>query len=163
MDLQEKSKEISECLSNLKKSLITRKEEVQVKIENTLEDLRKASEMGDRSENAAFTQAVEDLGKLNGEVAAIEKQIAEIELVDDESRYNSIGIVVYYTTVRLRTKGQEFVVKLYPNEISDIENGILAYKDTIGKYLWHKKKGDKFTVPHRVTGDLLEYEIVDLY
>ena len=55
MDLETKSREISESLVKLKEELYQTKETIQQEMEKNLQELKDASSKGDRSENAAFT------------------------------------------------------------------------------------------------------------
>lgn len=163
MDLKEASIQISEKLDALRKKLYEDKEKVNREIADNLEDLKAASAKGDHSENAAFTNAIEKLGALNGQLALIIKQISEIEAMDGESRYKPIGMVVYFTTMLLQQGTTELVLKLYPGEISAIEDGVLAEKCELGRAIWNKEIGDVVTLTHRVTGNPITYKIVDMY
>lgn len=163
MDLKQESLRISGNLQRFRERLISHREQIIDEMSRNLEDLKEASNQGDRSENAAFTSAVEKVSELNGQLANVEKQLAEINSITDEDRYKPIGMVVLYSTVLLRTVIGDIVLKLYPGEVSSIEDGILAQNVPVGKAIWAKEKGDTFSVRHKVTGEQVVYEILDLY
>ena len=165
MDLQAKSKEISENLVKLKEELIQQRQIILDETEENLRDLKEASSQGDRSENAAFTAATEKAQDLQIQFANVEKQINEIENMRKESNYKNIGMVVYYTTVLLEVpaRNKQFVLKLYPNGVSDIDKGILARNCAVGQAIWQKAVGDSFYVVDKMTGEDLQYVIKDFY
>ena len=165
MDLKTKSKEISQNLVQHKNKLYEDRDIVRKEIEDNLQDLKDASSQGDRSENAAFTAATEKAQDLQIQYANIEMQINEIEKLRKEENYKPIGMVVYYTTVLLEVpeKNREFVLKLYPGSVANIDKGILARNCPVGQAIWRKTKGESFYVPDRMTGAPLKYIIKDIY
>lgn len=165
MDLQAKSKEISENLVRLKEELIQNRAVIQAEMEDNMGDLRDAASKGDLRENAAFTAATEKAQDLMIQLANIDKQIAAISNLHKEDKYKNIGMVVYYTTVLLDVpaKNRKFVLKLYPNGVSDIAKGILAKDCSVGQAIWQKCKGDVVFVTDKQTGEELKYIIEDFY
>jgi transcription elongation GreA/GreB family factor len=165
MDLKAKSREISESLVKLKEELHQTKETIQQEMEMNLHELKDASSKGDRSENAAFTAATEKAQDLTIQLANVEKLLNDIENMKKEEKYRNIGMVVYYTTVLLYVpaKNRRFVLKLYPNGVSDIGKGILARNCAVGKAIWQKHKGDEVFVIDKCTGEDLKYIIEDFY
>lgn len=164
MNLVEESQKISGRLQELLDKLYEDKAVVLKEKEKNLQDLKDASSKGDRSENAAFTAAAEKVSDLNIQESNISKQIAQIENLPMAFKYKSIGMVVLYTTMLLDIDGsKQYVFKLYPGGVSAIDKGILAADSRVGKAVWHKEKGDKFTITHNVTGEEKVYTILDLY
>lgn len=165
MDLQAKSQEISENLKQLKEELIRNRSIIQEEMDDNLKDLKEAASKGDLSENAAFTAATEKAQDLMIQLANINKQIAAISNMHKEDKYKNIGIVVYYTTVLLDVpaKKKKFVLKLYPNGVSDVAKGILAKDCSVGQAIWQKHKGDVVYVVDKCTGEDLKFIIEDFY
>lgn len=163
MNLAEESIRISGNLKKLIDKLESEKSDITDEMDKNLQDLRDASSKGDRSENAAFTAAVEKVSDLNAQLANVNKQLQQIKSLKKEDKYKNIGMVVYYTTVLLEVNGKQFIFKLYPGEVSAIEDGILSSECRVGKAIWKKKVGDIVSVRHKVTGENLKYKIVDMY
>ena len=73
-------------------------------------------------------------------------------------------MIVTYTTVLLRVQdGREFIVKLYPEGVSDVVRGIFSTDSPLGVALWKKEIGDIITLEHKTTGELIQYTIIDIY
>lgn len=164
-NLKEESLKISGCIDGWRKSLEeTRKEKIQ-DIAETTEDMRRASEKCDLSENAEYTSAIEKLSQLYIQLSNIAIQIQELEGVEcRDNEYNSIGQIVIFSTFKIEDEyGEEFIFKLYPGNLSRFEDRILAKNSRIGQQIYLKGVGDEFTVPHRVTGELFRYKITEVY
>lgn len=162
-NLRDISAKISSSLIEWKKELDEQKKSIIVDIEHTTEDMKVASAMGDRSENAAFTTAVEKLSQLNTQLTNVSKQLRDLANVDDTKEYEHIGVVVMYSTVRLSMNGEEFIYKLYPGKLSSMERRILAQESKVGRSIWMKRVGDVFAVEHRITKDPVVYRIEEIY
>ena len=90
MDLETKSREISESLVKLKEELYQTKETIQQEMEKNLQELKDASSKDDRSENAAFTAATEKAQDLTIQLANVEKLLNDIENMKKEEKYRNI-------------------------------------------------------------------------
>lgn len=164
MNLQEQSREISERLAILIQELEDQKSNTIMLLEKTTEEFKEASAQGDRSENAAFTEATAKLSMYNITLSMIDTRIWSIKNKVHEERYIPIGIIVTYATVLLRVQdGREFVIKLYPEGVSDVGRGIISIDSPLGIGLWRKEIGDVITLEHKATGELIRYTIIDIY
>lgn len=165
MSLVEESRKISERLAAYRNELQSVKASITEDIEKTTVDLKDAVALGDLRENAEFTASVEKLSQLNSRMSNVIIQLKGIEEMEGEELYESIGMVVLFSTVRvlLRETGERFTFKLYPGKVSKVEEGIVSRESPVGRSVWLKTKGSVFTVEHAVTGEPIEYEIEDLY
>lgn len=163
MDLMKESMRISMQMKRKRQELEIAEKEIQSEMEANLQDLREAAGKGDTSENAAFTTAVEKVSDLTVQLANVRSQISEYDALPDDSRYVPIGMAVTFSTVLLSVNGKEMLFKLYPGGVSSLEDDVMAADSRVGKALWRRKAGDKFTVIHRVTGEPVRYEVLDLY
>lgn len=166
IDLKEESRRIGQSFKDLIVSLSAQHEDAVKKKEEIMEVLQKAVSEGDLSENSAYTAAVDDLSVCTRNIVSLRDSIRNAEAVkEDFSSYEPIGMVVLYTTVLLRRDdtGEEYVVKLYPEGVSDLEKGIISKDSPIGNAIWHKEKGDSFHLSHRATGEDILWKIVDIY
>jgi transcription elongation GreA/GreB family factor len=163
MSLEDVSRSISDSLASWKSELEGKKKEILSDIEQTTEDMKVASAMGDRSENAAFVNAVEKLSQLNAQLLNVNSQLKDLLQVTTAENYEPIGMIVLYSTVRLSVNGEEITLKLYPGKLSSIERKILAQESIVGRAMWQKSVGDEFTVEHRVTRESIRYKILEIY
>ena len=164
MTLQEHSIQISQRFEEFRNDKYTQKARIMEEAEANLEALRQAANEGDTSENQAYTTALEKVSDYDTQLRNVMKQISDIEIMQSNDNYKSIGLVVLGTTIKLQiNNGDSLIVKLYRGDISDIDKGMLAQNSKVGRALWKKKIGDVVKVIHRVTGESIEYRILDLW
>lgn len=162
--LQQESLRISDNLVKLQNELENQKAETIKAIDDMTEEFKIASAQGDHSENAAFSEAKSKLSMYNVTLSILDTRLKSIANKVDESNYKSIGLVTLYSTVKLEIPdGREFVYKLYPEGVSDINKGILAADSPVGRAIWLKEVGDIVTLEHIVTGEPIRYKIKDIY
>lgn len=165
MDLRVKSEEIRKAFEDTKTELLKRKQQISDDIQSYTDDYREANTHGDRSENAAFEEAVKNLQRANADYAEVESNLSAVNLVKDLEKYVPIGVVVLYTTVHLRCleDNTEYVYRIFPKGVSDLERGIMAEDTRISKALMGKTKGDIIRISHIVESEELSYVIEDIY
>lgn len=148
-------KQISkETLEKIKKELnylktVTRKE--------IAERLKEAISFGDLRENAAYHEAKESQGFLEGKIIELENLIRNSIIVNLEK---SNKIVVGSKIKVLSDEGEEEYIIVSPIE-SDPFNGKISEDSLIGKNFIGKEKGDicEIIAP---TGDKISYKIIDI-
>lgn len=130
-----------------------------------MNDLCVALSRGDLSENAEYKSAKDELESCAATLCSLNEQLKKARTVKaDNLEYQPIGIVVMFTTVRLKNSyGNAYTMCLYPKGISDLSRGILSVDSVVGKSLWYKRIGDTFVVEHRITGELITWEVEDIY
>lgn len=165
MTLQEVSNKIDTYLSELEAKLLDDLKKTQQEIEETTQELNKAIAMGDLSENAEFSAAVKQLKELRIAYVTINTRLNAIGSNRKKSNYQHIGLIVVGTTVQLHDEVNniDYVFKLFPENISDVNNGIIDSLSRIGKAIFRKEKGQTVIVEDHMTGFLITYRIVDLY
>lgn len=161
--LEDKSREISNSLEEWRNDLLESQRRVLKEIEVTNEELRAAVADGDLRENSAYTNAVEKLSQLNAQMLNISVQSKEIAAIPEDEVYKHIGLIVLFSTMRLRVRSEEFVFKLYPGTVSAVEKGILAQNSPVGRAVWMKKAGDIVRLEDKDSGEPIEYEILEVY
>ena len=165
MSLQEKAEEIRNAFEATKEELKERLSQISRDIDSYTEEYRIANTHGDRSENAAFTDAVEGLQRCNTDYSETSTIYVAAESVKDIDKYSPIGIIVLYTTVSLRRleDGSTYVYRIFPKGVSDLDRGIISEDSPIGKALLGKKKSDTIKVTHLIKGVEYNYFIEDIY
>lgn len=163
MDLKQVSQEITDKFIALRTNDEHEKLRILKEMETTAEEMRKAAEQGDRSENAEYTAAVDKLSLLNIQISDVDERLSRMLQVDLEEEYVPIGMVVMYSTVRLEVEGKTYVYKVYPEGISEITQNILDKESRLGRAIWKKRVGDVVYLKHRITGAAVAHKIVDIY
>lgn len=83
--------------------------------------------------------------------------------VAKKPKYNTCGIIVLYTTVRLKLGDRIMTYRIYPKGLSFIDIGVMAADSKVAQALMGKTKGDSITIQHTSKKTVLRYEIVDIY
>lgn len=165
MTLKEKSEEIYRSFMESADKIEARLREITADIERYTEEYRVANTHGDRRENAAFEDAVNNLQRCNVEYAETDKRLQLFKRVSGIETYKPIGVVVLYSTVRLTCiqDGTEYVYRIFDAGVADLDAGILSADCRIGKALLGRSVGDIIKVPHSVKGAELSYQIDEIY
>ena len=90
-------------------------------------------------------------------------ELGNIREIKEVPPYNYCGIIVMYTTVRLRLDDTVMTYKIYPKGLSFIDIGVMSADAKLAKALMGKKKGDTVSIRHGSKNKMLEYEILDIY
>ena len=162
MTLQEKSIEIEEALKKKLVDLQNSRGEL-LKERNEAGEEYKRANTGDRSENAPLEAAIEHMKRVNSKIIENDKQIRLISEIDDLSRYNSVGVVVLYATVRVSCNGREFTYRIFPPNISYLDIGIMAANSRLAVALMGKTVGDTVQLVHDGEGTTLIYRVEEIY
>lgn len=136
--------------------LKVRRDELLAKREIVLVSLQRAREMGDLSENGAYTSAKFELGNVDRELRQLEHNIKYGTIVAAAG-----GVVVDFgSVVTVELGGKEYTYTLVGSQESDPKNGVLSLESPIGIALKGKKVGDIATVvmPDRK----IEYTIIKI-
>lgn len=159
--LKQKAMEIANKVGELAKSLEEEYLTVRERLDISNNEAREAAAQGDLRENAAYEKASADVNKYTSELASISARLAALEKLDME-RYNSVGIVLPYSTVQLKEEsGQEYIYMIFPD--ITLGDNIISTDSRIAKAILGKVKGDVVAVPHAVTKKEILYRIVDIY
>lgn len=118
--------------------------------------LKHAISFGDLKENAAYHEAKDAQGFLEGRISELKEIIGTAELVEKSN--NQIDGVQIGSTVILKSEnGKEKFQIVGPDE-ADILNGKISYKSPLGEIILGKKQGE--TAMLKNSGEEIEYKII---
>lgn len=116
--------------------------ELQAKREIVLVSLQRAREMGDLSENGAYTSARFELGNVDRELRRLEFNLKYGVIKTPENT----GKVGFGNQVTVELNGKEYVYTLVGTQESDPKKAMISLESPIGLALLGKKVGDKALV-----------------
>lgn len=181
MDLVQEAARIAESLEYYSVELQSKVLKCDENIKIHTCDLVAASEDGDRSENAAFEEALRDIAKDTQDRMMYNSEATVIEVCQKEAeKYVKRDKIVNYSTVYLVRRydledkhgtnlttaevDDEMMFRLYPNGISNPAIGVVSSTDSrVGISLIGKGVGDIITIKHIVTSATAKFEVKDFY
>lgn len=95
-------------------------------------------------------------------------KIKEFYTIRKKPPYNYCGLIVPYTTVRLKLhrKDQDdeiMTYKILPAGLSFLDIGVIAANSRVAQAILGKQKGDTVSIQHSSGKVILRYEILDIY
>jgi transcription elongation factor GreA len=125
-----------------------------------VEEIKKAREHGDLSENAEYDAAKEAQTHLERQIAELEFKIAHAKIVKrDEVAKGKAYLFAKVTVVDLDDEEEETYTLVAPDEASPDKNHI-SIKSPIGQGLLGKKIGDEVAI--KVPAGMLNYKIINI-
>jgi len=116
--------------------------------------LKHAASFGDLAENAAYQEAKEAQGFLEGRILELRRIVASVKLIKkNKTGKVEIGSVV---TLLLNDEKEKFQI-VDPKEV-DVSKGKISYQSPLGKMLLGKTKGSKISIENS-QGEI-KYEIL---
>jgi transcription elongation factor GreA len=109
-----------------------------------VEDLRKAREMGDLSENFAYSDAKGRLGGIDGRIFSIKERLKFAVVI--EKGAGAGGQVRIGATVTLDQGGKKKTYEITGAQESDPGKGKISYHSPLGSALMGRKAGETVTV-----------------
>lgn len=124
------------------------------------QEIKRARELGDLSENAEYQAAKERQSYVNARMGMIRKRMAEISLMNLDRL--PTDRVAFGSTVALIEDGNgaEMTYQLVMPEDADATKGLISTSSPIGRALLGKQEGDEVIVP-TPTG-VRKFELVKL-
>jgi transcription elongation factor GreA len=123
------------------------------------QEIKRARELGDLSENAEYQAAKERQRFLQARIGMLKKRVAEISLMNLEKIPRDR--VAFGSTVHLKEDGGEvFAYQLVMPEDADAAKGLISTTSPIGRALMGKEAGDEVKVP--TPGGTRTFEVVKL-
>jgi transcription elongation factor GreA len=121
------------------------------------EEIRRAAEHGDLSENAEYAAAKEKQSHIEGRILQLEDRLARAEVVDVSGQ--SADRVRFGATVVLEDleSGDEVTYTLVGEDEADVSRGYLSVTSPVGRALIGRQVDDEVSV--RVPAGTREYEI----
>jgi transcription elongation factor GreA len=123
------------------------------------QEIRRARELGDLSENAEYHAAKERQRLIEARIAMLKKRVGELSLMNlDKIPRDKVGLG---SLVHLRDEAGETVVyRLVMPEDSDAAKGLISGSSPIGRALLNREPGDEVTV--QTPGGVRRFEIIKL-
>ena len=127
----EGKKELEQRLNVLKNELIPQ----------VVQRIKVAREQGDLSENAEYTAAREEQGKLEGEKHDIETKLKYGEVITATSKKDvvEVGTKLKYLDIE---ENEEYVFTIVGTAEADLTKGKISNESPLGQSLMGKKSGD---------------------
>ena len=122
------------------------------------EDVARYKEMGDLSENAAYTEAKFHLRRLNGRIESIKERLKRAVVIDEQA--GAAGVVRVGATVTIRSNGQEKTYQIVGSQEADPSRGRISRLSPLGQLLVGKRAGD--TVMRSMDGKDVISEIITI-
>ena len=131
----EGKKELEQRLNVLKNELIPQ----------VVQRIKVAREQGDLSENAEYTSAREEQGKLEGEKHDIETKLKYGEVISATTAKDviEVGTKLRYLDIE---ENEEYTFTIVGTAEADLSKGKISNESPLGKVLMGKKAGDVCTV-----------------
>ena len=123
------------------------------------QEIRRARELGDLSENAEYQAAKERQRLVEARIGMLKKRVGEISLVNlDKLPQDKVGLgsIVHVT----ESGGETTVYRLVMPEEADPSKGLISPSSPIGRALLNKEPGDEVTV--KAPNGMRRLEIVKL-
>ena len=117
-----------------------------VREKEVAEQIKEARSFGDLSENSEYDEAKTEQGKLYSEIAELEHQIANAEVVELDTVTD--GAVGHGSTVKLKNleEDEEEVYTIVGSQETNPMEGKISDVSPIGRALLGKKKGETVVV-----------------
>lgn len=162
MSLINKAKEIEDALYMKIQSLHVELGRLSKERLECIEEYKLAN-TGDRSENAPLEAAIRHMSETNSAMLVVSTQLHQLDKIHDIKKYNSVGIVLPYSTVLLECNGEEHIYRIFPDDISFVEFGIISVKSRLAAALLGKVVGDVVEVDHTSKKISLSWTIKEIY
>jgi transcription elongation factor GreA len=123
-----------------------------------VEELTAAREMGDLSENAAYTEAKARLRRMDGAIERIKDRLRHAVIIEEGSP-DGRACIGASVKVRVADTGKERTYLITGSQESDPLAGRISHASPLGQALLGRSAGDRVTV-QAASGKAVGYEIV---
>lgn len=113
-----------------------------VKRKEISERIKYAAAFGDLSENAAYDEAKDAQGFVEGRIIELKEIISQAKVISKKEN----GRVQIGSTVSVESNGEENNFKIVAPEEVDVISGKISYQSPLGSALMNRKKDDKIEV-----------------
>jgi transcription elongation factor GreA len=124
------------------------------------QELAKAADYGDLSENSEWEAALDLQSNLKHEVSILMDKVKEAELIEDLPIAGDKVTLGTEVTLFDLDKDEEITYKILGEQESDFKNGILSFQAPLVRGLMQKEPGDEVQV--KLPGGTRNFEIVDV-
>ncbi len=113
-----------------------------VEVKKVAELIRHTASQGDLSENAAYDDAKERQGFLQGKILGLKEKINNAEIIEKKKT----GKVEIGSMVSILLNGEKERFEIVGFGQTDLKENKLSYESPIGKAVFGKKAGDKIKI-----------------
>lgn len=124
-----------------------------------VEDLTRAREMGDLSENAAYSEAKGRLARIDGRIFSLKERLKYA--IPIESGADASGRIRIGATVTVEVGGKERQYEILGSQETNPAKGRISHLSPLGKALMGRKAGEAVTITN-AEGREIDYRIVDV-
>lgn len=121
-------------------------EQLKKQLHNTTEDLRKAKEHGDLSENSEYTTTLENKAEIERELGTLDKYLRHAVVVNNYENIDESKVDFGATIEIVDDHGSSKIYTLVGMYEADLDKKTIYYKTPIGIQLINKKVGDTIYV-----------------
>ena len=124
------------------------------------ENIKKAREFGDLSENAEYDAAKQEQGFVEAEIKELTEKLQHVVIIEDGANTTevSMGNTVIIRDVEFE---EDLEYRIVGTTEADIMAGKISNESPLGKAIIGKRAGDMVKVP-APNGALIEYQIVEI-
>lgn len=122
------------------------------------DEVARTKEMGDLSENAAYTEAKSQLRRINDRVSFLRMRLARAMVVPEGAAAD--GVIRVGCTVTLQVNGEKRIYHIVGSQEADPGRGRISQLSPLGGVLLGKKEGD--VVRRVLDGKTTEYHITSV-
>ena len=132
----------------------------EVKLPEIAQAIGAAADLGDLSENAEFTSALEEQKNLTIKAEKIQEDLKKIKLIDDSM--NEEGRVVLGSRVSAENldSGEKVLYEVLGPWDGGPEDGVLNYRSPLGQFFLGKEIDDEFDA--KLPGGTIRYKILEI-
>ena len=132
----------------------------EVKLPEIAQAIGAAADLGDLSENAEFTSALEEQKNLTIKAEKIQEDLKKIKLID--ASMNEGGRVVLGSRVSAENldSGEKVLYEVLGPWDGGPEDGVLNYRSPLGQFFLGKEIDDEFDA--KLPGGTIRYKILEI-
>ncbi len=125
-----------------------------------INEIRKASQQGDLTENAEYHAAKETQVHIERKIAELEDKLSRVRSIDTDNIPSDKIYIFAKALVRDLKNGEEIEFQLAPPEEADVDKDIISIKSPIGAALLGKAVGESVEI--KVPAGIVRYEILKI-
>lgn len=129
-----------------------------IAMQQVIERIAAARELGDLKENSEYAAARDEQGLLASRIASLKSRLKDIAVVEQSHDRSSVSIG---STITVESKDKKkFQYTIVGTEDADPDLAKISYESPMGRAFLEKRKGDQVTVG--TPRGNMEYKIVDI-
>jgi len=125
-----------------------------------INEIRKASQQGDLTENAEYHAAKEAQVLIERKIAELEDKLSRVRSIDTDNIPSDKAYLFAKVLVKDLKNNEQIEYQLVPPEETDVDNDIISIKSPIGAALLGKSAGESIEI--KVPAGVVHYEILKI-